>query len=163
MSRKLLENTFGFDSSCFVCDPENESGMRQRFYYDDESRRVVAEFEPSVVLSGAPNYAHGGASMAVLDDAMAWAIIAAEERFGVTRRVETDFVRPVRLGKMYAVEAWVESHEDRGIEARAEISDSRRRVCVAAKGIYTVLTLDEAEAAIGVGARSSSSYTKERV
>ncbi len=137
--------------------------MRQRFYYDDESQRVVAEFVPTVVLSGAPNYAHGGASMAVLDDAMAWAIIAAKERFGVTQRVESDFVRPVRLGRAYAVEAWVESHEDRNVEARAEIYDSKGRVCVAAKGIYTVLTLDEAEAAIGIGARNSSSYTKELV
>ncbi|MCH8815051.1 MAG: PaaI family thioesterase [Chloroflexi bacterium] len=137
--------------------------MRQRFYYDDESQRVVADFEPTVVLSGAPNYAHGGASMAVLDDAMAWIIIAAKERFGVTRRVETDFVRPVTLGRAYAVEAWVESYEDRSIEARAEIRDPKGRVCVSAKGIYTVLTLDEAEAAIGIGARDSSSYTKDSV
>ena len=163
MSRKLLENTFGFDSSCFVCDPENEAGMRQRFYFDDDTRRVVAEFAPTADLSGAPNYAHGGASMAVLDDAMAWAIIAAEERFGVTRRVETDFVRPVNLGRAYAVEAWVESHEDRSIEARAEIRDAKGRVCVATKGVYTVLTLEEAEAAIGVGAEKTSSYTKELV
>ena len=162
MARKLLENTFGFDSSCFVCDPENEGGMRQRFYYEDESKRVVAEFEPTVVLSGAPNYVHGGASMAVMDDAMAWIIIAGKERFGVTRRVETDFLRPVTLGRVYAVEAWIESYEDRSIEARAEIRDAKGRVCVAAKGTYTVLTLAEAEAAIGVGARGSSSYTKER-
>ncbi|MFQ5472064.1 MAG: PaaI family thioesterase [Dehalococcoidia bacterium] len=163
MSRKLLENTFGFDSSCFVCDPKNEGGMRQRFYYDDEIQRVVAEFEPTAVLSGAPNYAHGGASMAVLDDAMAWAIIAEMERFGVTRRVETDFVRPVMLDKAYAVEAWVESHENRNVEVRAEIRDSKGRVCVEAKGLYTVLTLEEAEAAIGVGVRESSSYTRQSV
>jgi acyl-coenzyme A thioesterase PaaI-like protein len=137
--------------------------MRQRFYYDDENQRVVAEFEPTVVLSGAPNYAHGGASMAVLDDAMAWAIIVGKERFGVTGRVETDFVRPVTLGRAYAVEAWVETHKDRSIEARAEIRDSKFFNDTATTEIYTVLTLDEAEAAIGIGARETSSYTKELV
>ena len=161
MSRRLLENTFGFDSCCFVCDPDNDGGMKQRFYFDEESGRVVAEFEPGEQLSGAPNYVHGGASLAVLDDAMAWAIIAGHERFGVTRRVETDFVRPVALGKSYDVEAWVESFEDRDLEARAEIRDHKGRVCVAAKGVYTVLTLEEAESAIGGGARENDSYTKE--
>jgi uncharacterized protein (TIGR00369 family) len=137
--------------------------MKQRFYFDDESRRVVADFEPAEHLSGAPNYAHGGASLAILDDAMAWAIIAGHERFGVTRRVETDFVRPVALGKNYEVEAWVESFEDRQLEARAEIRDHKGRTCVAAKGVYTVLTLEEAESAIGGGARETPSYTEELV
>ena len=161
MSRRLLENTFDFDSCCFVCDPDNDGGMKQRFYFDEESGRVVAEFAPDEQFSGAPNYAHGGASVAILDDAMAWAIIAGQERFGVTRRIETDFMRPVALGKTYHVEAWVESFEDRNLEARAEIRDHKGRVCVAAKGVYTVLTLEEAESAIGGGAKDNRSYTKE--
>ena len=161
MSHKPLTNTFGFESRCFVCDQENEGGMRQRFYLDEELGRVVAEFKPTVDHSGAPNYAHGGAAMAVLDDAMAWAVIALRERFGVTRRVEADFARPVKVGVAHSVEAWVESFEDRSLVARGEIRDPKGRVCVAARASYTVLTMEEARQAIGAGARRAASYTEE--
>jgi acyl-coenzyme A thioesterase PaaI-like protein len=156
-----LTNTFGFDSRCFVCDPDNTGGMRQWFFLDRDRGRVVAEFTPTADHSGAPNYAHGGATMAVLDDAMAWAIIATKERFGLSRRVETDFVRPVMVGKTYKVEAWVESFEDRSLEARAELVSSSGKLCVASRGQYMVMTLGEAQQAIGAGASATSSYTEQ--
>ena len=161
MPLEPLTNTFGFDSRCFVCDPDNSGGLRQRFFLDSDRGRVVAEFTPAADHSGAPNYAHGGATMAVLDDAMAWAIIAIKERFGLSRRMETDFVRPVMIGRTYTVEAWVESFEDRTLEARAELQSSSGKLCVAAKGLYMVMTLAEAEQAIGAGAGATSSYTEQ--
>jgi acyl-coenzyme A thioesterase PaaI-like protein len=144
-----------------VCDPKNSGGLRQRFFLDRERGRAVAEFTPTADHSGAPNYAHGGATMAVLDDAMAWAIIALKERFGLSRRVETDFVRPVVIGKTYAVEAWVESFEDRTLEARAELKSGSGKLCVASKGLYMVMTVDEAQQAIGTGAGGANSYTEQ--
>ncbi len=159
MSRKPLTNTFAFETRCFVCDQDNEGGLRQRFFLEEELGRVVADFIPSVDHSGAPNYAHGGASMAVLDDAMAWAIIAIKDRFGLTRKVEVDFIRPLLVGRAYEVQAWVESFEDRSLVARAELRNSDGKLCVAAKASYTVLTLEEAEQAIGAGARTAVSYT----
>ena len=159
MSRKPLTNTFAFETRCFVCDQDNEGGLRQRFFLEESLGRVVAEFIPSVDHSGAPNYAHGGVSMAVLDDAMAWAIIAIKDRFGLTRKVEVEFIRPLLVGGAYEVQAWVESFEDRSLVARAELRNSDGKLCVAAKASYTVLTLEEAEQAIGAGARTAVSYT----
>ena len=161
MARKLLTNTFAFDTRCFVCDQENEGGLRQRFFLDEELGRVVADFVPTADHSGAPNYAHGGASMAVLDDAMAWAIIAIKERFGLTRKVEVDFIRPVPIGFGHQVQAWVESFEGRSLVARAELRNRNGKLCVAAKASYIVLTLEEAESAIGAGARTAASYTED--
>ena len=159
MSRKPLTNTFAFDTRCFVCDQENEGGLRQRFFLEEDRGRVVAEFIPSADHSGAPNYAHGGVSMAVLDDAMAWAIIAIKDRFGLTRKAEVEFFRPLLVGRAYEVQAWVESFESRSLVACAELRSSDGQLCVAAKAIYTVLTLEEAEQAIGAGARTAVSYT----
>ncbi len=161
MSRRPLTNTFAFDTRCFVCDQDNEGGLRQRFFLDDELGRVVAEFIPSADHSGAPNYAHGGASMAVLDEAMAWAIIAIKERFGLTRKVEVDFIRPVPVGVAHEVQAWIESFEGRSLVARAELRNPDGKLCVAAKAGYTILTLQEAEQAIGAGAQTAASYTEE--
>jgi acyl-coenzyme A thioesterase PaaI-like protein len=160
LSLEPLTNTFGFDSRCFVCDPDNTGGMRQRFFLDRDRGRVVAEFTPTVDHSGAPNYAHGGATMAVLDDAMAWAIIATKERFGLSRRVETDFVRPVVIGKTYKVEAWVESFGNRSLKARAELTSPSGKLCVATSGQYMVMTLEEARQAIGAGANTAGPYTE---
>lgn len=160
MSRRPLTNTFAFETRCFVCDQENEGGLRQRFFLEEELGRVVAEFIPSADHSGAPNYAHGGVSMAVLDEAMAWAIIAIKDRFGVSRRVEVDFLRPVLVGRAYGAQAWVESFEGRSLIARAELRNPDGKLCVAAKGSFTVLTLEEAEQAIGAGAGTAVSYTQ---
>jgi acyl-CoA thioesterase FadM len=91
---------------------------------------------------------------------MAWAIIATKERFGLSQRVESNFVRPVTIGKTYIVEAWVESHEDRSLEARAELRTASGKICVSAKGLYIVMTLAEAEQAIGAGAGTTTSYTE---
>ena len=99
--------------------------------------------------------------MAVLDDAMAWAIIATKQRFGLSRRIEVDFVRPVMIGKTYRVEAWVESHEDRPLGARAELKSQSGKICVASSGQYIVMTLEEAQQAIGADAGGASSYTEQ--
>jgi len=161
LSRKPLTNTFAFETRCFVCDQDNEGGLRQRFFLDDELGRVVAEFIPSADHSGAPNYAHGGVSMAVLDDAMAWAIIAIKDRFGLTRKAEVEFFRPVLVGRAYEVQAWVESFEDRSLVARAELRSSEGKLCVAARASYIVLTVEEAESALGAGAETAARYTED--
>jgi len=160
LPRKPLANTFAFASMCFVCDPENDDGMRQRFFLDEESQRIVAEFTPVPGFSGAPNYTHGGASMAVLDDAMAWAIIELKRRFGITRKCEVDFIRPVSIGAKHDVQAWVESFEERALVARSEMRNAEGKLCVAAKATYLVLTMEEAMNAIGEGATTTASYTE---
>ena len=160
LGRKPLMNTFGFASLCFVCDQANTDGMRQQFFFDEESGRIVSEFTPPAGFSGAPNYTHGGASMAVLDDAMAWAIIELKQRFGITRRCEVDFIRPVSIGANHDVQAWVESFEDRALVARAELRNSEGKLCVATKATYIVLTMEEAMNAIGAGAETTASYTE---
>jgi uncharacterized protein (TIGR00369 family) len=160
LPRKPLTNTFDFASLCFVCDQGNAEGMRQQFFLDDELGRVVATFTPLPGFSGAPNYTHGGASMAVLDDAMAWAIIELKQRFGITRRCEVDFIRPVMIGASHDVQAWVESFADRSLVARAEMRNSEGKLCVATKATYIVLTMEEAMNAIGGGATTAASYTE---
>lgn len=159
MSRRPLVNAWAFETRCFVCDPDNAGGLRQRFFFDDDLGRVVSDFVPGADHSGAPNYAHGGAVMAVLDEAMAWAIIAIEERFGVTRKTEVEFARPVLVGERYEVQAWVEAREGRSLTARAELRNAGGDLCAAATATYTVLTLKEAERAIGAGAKTAAGYT----
>jgi acyl-coenzyme A thioesterase PaaI-like protein len=156
--KKLLTNTFGIDSRCFVCDPDNEAGLRQSFYLDDDEGVVVAQFTPGYDPSGAPKYAHGGVSMAILDDAMAWAVIALRQRFGLTRRAEIDFARAVRVGVRHDVCAWVEEFDGRRLIARAELRDDAGFPCVSARAEYVVITMEEARKAIGAAGPISPEY-----
>jgi acyl-coenzyme A thioesterase PaaI-like protein len=159
MTRALLTNTFGFDTCCFVCDPDNPRGLRLQFYYDDESSRVVAEATPEAGHSGAPAYTHGGFSMAVLDDAMAWAIIAMAKKFGLSQHIAFEFKRPVKIHRTYAVEAWLEAAEEQEVIARAEVRDSKGRACITATSRYVVMSIEQATQAIGADATGAAPYT----
>ena len=112
MALVLLDNEkWDFGSNCFVCEPKNGRGLGIPFYLDAEANRVVAPFTPETHHSGAPMFAHGGFSQALLDEGMAWAVIAIAHRFGMTRRSEVTFVRPVKLGQPHTTAAWIESRD----------------------------------------------------
>lgn len=84
MMERLSNERWGFSSNCFVCEPTNAVGLRQRFFHDTAAGIVVADIEMGSAHSGAPSYIHGGVQLALLDEAMAWAAIAVAERFAVT-------------------------------------------------------------------------------
>ena len=160
MARTLLDNEqWDFGSNCFVCEPKNTKGIGIRFYLEDAGPEVVADFTPESHHSGAPNYAHGGLSMALIDEGMAWAVIAIAHRFGITKRSELDFVRPVRIGQPHTARARIESRDGHDLIATASIEDAKGRVCVSARATFYVMTKAEADAAIGQS-QQSASYTR---
>ena len=117
----LTNARWGFESMCFVCEEANERGMRIPFFHDDETGTVSAEFTLTEAFSGAPAFGHGGVLMAITDEAMCWATIAGAGTWAVTASNTHRFLRPVRLGRPYRVEAHVAGQDDRGISATALI------------------------------------------
>lgn len=161
MARHLLDKReWDFPSSCWVCEPDNPEGLRIPFYYDEEARQVVAEFTPQPAFSGAPEFAHGGLSMALLDEAMTWSLISIARRWGVMRRAQSVFSRPVRIGQRHEVRAWIEGSHGFDLVAAGEIRDSRGRVCVAFRADYYVMTQDEAARAYGVESEIAREFTR---
>ncbi|MGH9137082.1 MAG: PaaI family thioesterase [Acidimicrobiales bacterium] len=145
-----LDNaTWGFDSSCFVCERRNDHGLRISFYHDVERNLVTATFSLTGTFSGAPTWVHGGIVLAILDEATAWAAIAIAGRFAATHETSTTFERSVRVGRSYSVAATVQHAGDETIEAAATITDERGRVCATARATFTVLGEAQAERAIG--------------
>jgi acyl-coenzyme A thioesterase PaaI-like protein len=161
VARELLDNeSWDFGTNCFVCEPKNERGLGIPFYVDRDEQRVYAEVTPETHHSGAPRFAHGGFNQALLDEGMAWAVIALGERFGITRRTETDFLTPVKLGRPHTIRCWVESRDGHDLIARGEIVDGRDEVCVSARASFYVLTREEAEAAIGSRTADTDRFTE---
>jgi acyl-coenzyme A thioesterase PaaI-like protein len=133
-----------------VCEPDNASGLRIPFSYDDEARTVLAEFTLGPEYSGAPKYVHGGVVVAVLDEAMAWAAIASGGRFAVVRETTTTFEHGVRIGAPHRLEARVDTAGTVRIEASARLVDGTGRRCARSRARLVVLSQDAARAAIGV-------------
>ncbi|MDJ0770465.1 MAG: PaaI family thioesterase [Ilumatobacter sp.] len=145
---RLHNDDWGYESNCFVCEERNEGGLRLRFFHEHDPATgrdvVVAEFSLPDRFSGAPTMVHGGVTLAILDEAMAWACIAVGHRWAVTTETSTRFDRPVRVGSHYRVEAEVVDHVDATMRTAATIVDRRGGVRAEAAASFT--TLGEAQA-----------------
>lgn len=146
---RLDATRFGFDSLCFVCDTTNARGLQVPFFHDTNREVVFAEFEAPIELSGAPTLVHGGATLALIDEAMAWATIAIGGKFAFTKETSARFDWPVRLGRPYRVEARITESDARRYETEATVLDAKGRACVVATATMAILDLDQAADAIG--------------
>lgn len=154
MTRRRLHNDdWGFESNCFVCEQTNERGLQIAFFHDVEHETVTAEIELTDVFSGAPTLVHGGVTLAVMDEAMAWACIAIGRQWAVTTETSTRFHRAVRLGSRYHVEARVVDHVGDRMDATARLLDRRGGLRVESSATFT--TLGEAQAARLAGSEVS--------
>jgi acyl-coenzyme A thioesterase PaaI-like protein len=159
--RVLDPGAWGFPTRCYVCEPSNPSGLRIPFTFDDESRIVQAEFSFGPEYSGAPRYVHGGVVLAVLDEAMAWAAIAAAGRFAVVRETTTTFEHGVLVGAPYRVEAEVETAGSIRMGASAKVIDAGGRRCARARARLVVLSPEAAKAAIGSVSPQDAGYLRK--
>jgi uncharacterized protein (TIGR00369 family) len=150
--RPLDNRRWGFESNCFVCEQRNERGMQLPFFHDDDAELVFAEYTLGEEFSGAPTYVHGGVTLAVLDEAMAWAAIAVGGKFAVTQEISATFGYPVRVGRRYRVEARLTSQTGEHFEAESAVLDAKSRPCVQARCSLVVLWAAKAADALGTEA-----------
>ena len=135
----LHNDDFGYETNCFVCEQRNEQGLRIPFFHDTERNIVTAEFSLSHTYSGAPTLVHGGVSLAVLDEAMAWACIALGRQWAVTSETTTRFDRAVYIDKPHRVEAEIVEQTDIEIVTTGRIVDLKGRVRAESRATFTVL------------------------
>jgi uncharacterized protein (TIGR00369 family) len=133
-----------------VCEPTNDSGLRIPFFHDTEASLVTAEFTLGTAFSGAPTMLHGGVTLAVLDEAMAWACIAIARQWAVTSETSTRFHRAVHVDKPHIVEAEVAEQTDSEIVAVGRVLDVRGVVRAEARATYTALGEAQIKRAVGL-------------
>ena len=146
---RLDASRFGFDSRCFVCNPDNPRGLQVPFFHDTDAEVVFAAFELPAEFSGAPTYVHGGATLALIDEGMAWATIALRGKFAATQETSARFAWPVRIGRPYRLEARVTDGDERRMTTEAVVLDAKGRACVTATATMVVLDLGQATNAVG--------------
>jgi len=148
--RRLTNENWGFSSNCFVCEPTNSAGLQMPFFVDEDAGVVRAELTLDNRFSGAPAYVHGGVTLAVMDEAGAWATIALAKQFAVTKETTTRFHRPIRVERTYRVEARIADGGDAKLATRVEVLDHKDRVCAETDASWIALSPAHAHDAIGV-------------
>jgi acyl-coenzyme A thioesterase PaaI-like protein len=147
--RKLDNASWGFASNCFVCDPGNPGGLKIQFFHDDEADVVLGDYALDETFSGAPSYVHGGITLAILDEAMAWATIAGAGVFALTRTTTTTFLWPVRVGRTHRVEARLASRSEERIEVAARVLDAEGKPCAESRASFVPMSAEHARSAMG--------------
>ena len=79
---------------CFGCSPDNEAGLKMEFY--EEGNEVISMWHPEARYQGWLNTLHGGIQAVLLDEICAWTVVRKLQTTGVTSKMETRYLKPVK-------------------------------------------------------------------
>lgn len=131
MKRKLPEHGW-----CFVCGTENPHSIGLTLWVDDEGV-LTSEFSLNKAQQGPPGLAHGGASAAILDEAMGLVVWAAGLKVAAVN-LNVNYHKPVPLNQPLRLEARIRERGEHKVFSSGEIYLSDGTVAVSGNGIYVV-------------------------
>ena len=124
--------------NCFACGSLNEHGLKLDLHLGDG--RSWTELALSTRFEGWVGIAHGGIIATLLDEVMAWSLVA-RDNWGVTARLSVDFRRPVPIGRPIRAEGWVVRARRRLVDTAGHVVDADGTVLASAEAVY--LAADE--------------------
>lgn len=133
---RCMKRQLPYHGWCFVCGHENPNSIGLTWYVDDEGH-LTSEFAFTESQQGPPGHAHGGASAAVLDEAMGLVVWAAGHKVAAVH-IEINYHRPVPLHQSVFLEAHISQMDERKILSEGKILFADSTVAVSGSGIYVV-------------------------
>lgn len=118
---------------CFGCGNINPQGLRLTFRIVDGG--VEAQFTSQPEHQGFPGVMHGNLVATLLDEAMSWALVAADV-WAVTARMETRFRQPVPLGEPLRVTGRIIKDRRRLLTVAAELNSQDGQVLAHGEGLF---------------------------
>ncbi len=120
------------DRGCFVCGPDNPSGLNARFEQDAANRSAHCTIRLPGTFQGWQGIVHGGILATLLDETAIYACRTEEEQV-VTAEIQVKYRQPARIGidlvasavvrerkrKVFTVEAML--HQEGQLVAEAEV------------------------------------------
>jgi uncharacterized protein (TIGR00369 family) len=119
-----------------VCGNENPHSIGLTWYVDEEGV-LTSAFTLNEAQQGPPGHAHGGASAAILDEAMGLVVWAAGHKVAAVN-LEINYHKPLPLNQPLILEARITETKKRKICSTGEIKLADGTVCVSGRGIYVV-------------------------
>jgi uncharacterized protein (TIGR00369 family) len=133
-TKQLTPLSHGAAHHCFGCGKANRSGLRLKFFVDDQ-QMVLCSVRLARRFEGPPGYAHGGIIATLLDEGMSKAV-RARGLTAMTRHLEVDYRRPVPLCKPIRVEGRTVRDEGRKHWVEATIFDGDGHPLAHGKGLF---------------------------
>ena len=122
------------EHNCFACGTLNTHGLHLDLHL--EPGRCWTELELGPRFQGWDEIAHGGIVATILDEVMAWSLVASDN-WGVTARLNVAFRRPVPLATPVRAEGWITQTRRRMVETAARVVDVASQTELAtATGLY---------------------------
>ena len=121
---------------CFVCGSANPHSVGLTWWVDD-SGILTSEFTLNDAQQGPPGYAHGGASAAILDEAMGLVVWAAGLKVAAVN-LEINYLKPVPLHQRLTLEARISERGETKTFSTGEIFLPEGSIAVSGRGIYVV-------------------------
>ncbi len=119
--------------SCFVCGTENPKSIGMQWFVDAD-KNIYGEITLTEEQQGPPSFAHGGASAALLDEAMGAAAWVAGYKV-VSVNLNINFLKPVPLGVPIQIKGLIKNKTGRKIFAYGEIILPNGEVAVEGRSI----------------------------
>lgn len=121
---------------CFVCGHDNPHSIGITMFVDDDGV-LTSEFTLNEAHQGPPGNTHGGASAAILDEAMGLVVWAAGHKVAAVN-LEINYHKPLPLKQPLTLEARITQVDKRKISAAGEIKLPDSTVAVSGRGIYVI-------------------------
>jgi acyl-coenzyme A thioesterase PaaI-like protein len=121
---------------CFVCGNDNPHSIGVTWWVD-ENGFLTSEFTLTEAQQGPPEHAHGGASAAILDEAMGLVVWAAGHKVAAVN-LEINYHKPLPLFLPLKLEARITLTDERKIFSTGEIKLPDETIAVSGRGIYVV-------------------------
>jgi len=121
---------------CFVCGHDNPHSIGLTWWVDERGV-LTSEFMLNEAQQGPPQHVHGGASAAILDEAMGLVVWAAGHKVAAVN-LEINYHKPLPLGVSLSLETRIAEIDERKIFSTGEIRLTDQSIAVSGRGIYVV-------------------------
>jgi len=142
---------------CFACGKDNPTGMKLKFYSDEEARRTICEFKLTKRYQGPPGHAHGGIIATILDEAMG-KVNKFRNVVALTKKMEVEYLKPVPLGRPLKVVG--HEHEVTGRQHinLAEIMNDQGEVLARGTAIFIAVDVTRMFARLSKSSNQATSF-----
>ncbi len=127
--------------NCFVCDGDTAYGMGIDWYGAADKRGVYGTISLTERYEGPPGHVHGGASAALIDDAMGSAAWYAGHQV-MTAKMSVNYRRPIPLNMPITVQAKVSKVQGRKVFVYCKICAADGTLLVDGEGLFLQIPAD---------------------
>jgi len=123
-------------NNCFACHPNNNYGLRLKFYADDDKQEVFARIKPEQHFNGFPGILHGGIQCALIDEVAYWTMFDSIKKIGLTAKIDLNFLKPVPMDTELSIIGKINTVQKRRATVETAIKDQQGEIYTKAEVLY---------------------------